>query len=187
MQQSYAKASGVIESLSPRELVEDAMKMHAGAYLRHSVHVIREYEETPVVITDKHKVLQILLNLFHNAKYACDEGGPADKQVVVRIKARGQDGVAIEIADNGIGIAPEHLTRIFSHGFSTRKEGHGFGLHSASLAAKQLGGTLTAQSEGLGKGATFILEWPIKPSGGARPQRGPRDESLDGHSAPVVS
>jgi signal transduction histidine kinase len=136
---------------------------------------------------DKHKTLQILVNILRNAKYACDESGKAEKAVTVRIKRAGNDRVRVEIADNGVGIPPENLTRIFSHGFTTREHGHGFGLHSAALAARQLGGTLTAQSEGLGKGATFILEWPIKPSGGARPQRGPRDESLDGHSAPVVS
>jgi len=71
--------------------------------------------------------------------------------------------VRIEIADNGVGIAPENLTRIFSHGFTTRKHGHGFGLHSSALAAREMGGLLTVQSEGAGKGATFILELPLCP------------------------
>jgi signal transduction histidine kinase len=65
------------------------------------------------------------------------------------------------ISDNGLGILPENLTRIFSHGFTTKKSGHGFGLHSCANAAKELGGSLTVKSEGLGKGATFILDIPI--------------------------
>jgi two-component system NtrC family sensor kinase len=60
-----------------------------------------------------------------------------------------------------VGIAPENLTRIFSHGFTTRTDGHGFGLHSAALAAQQMGGRLTAQSDGPGRGATFTLELPV--------------------------
>jgi signal transduction histidine kinase len=72
----------------------------------------------------------------------------------------GPDSVHITIRDNGAGIPQEMLTRIFQYGFTTRKEGHGFGLHSSALAAQQLGGTLTAQSEGPGQGATFTLELP---------------------------
>jgi signal transduction histidine kinase len=84
--------------------------------------------------------------------------------VTVRIKQVGNDRVRVEITDNGVGIPPENLTRIFSHGFTTRKHGHGFGLHSSVLAAKEMGGTLTVQSEGVGKGATFILELPLAPA-----------------------
>ena len=62
--------------------------------------------------------------------------------------------------DNGIGIPPENLTRIFNHGFTTRKDGHGFGLHSGALAAKEMGGSLTVHSGGTGQGAAFTLELP---------------------------
>jgi signal transduction histidine kinase len=172
MQQTYAKVSGLLEKVEVSELVENAIKMHSTAYLRHSVRIVREYEAVPAIIVDRHKVLQVLVNVFQNAKYACDEGGPADKQVIVRIKRRGPDRVAVEIADNGIGIAPEHLTRIFSHGFTTRKNGHGFGLHSGALAAKEMGGSFTAHSEGVGKGATFILDLPCSP-----PRQQPPEDS----------
>jgi signal transduction histidine kinase len=79
----------------------------------------------------------------------------------VRLKATLANHVRIEIADNGVGIAPENLTRIFNHGFTTRKGGHGFGLHSGALSAKEMGGSLSVHSDGLGKGATFVLELPI--------------------------
>jgi signal transduction histidine kinase len=74
------------------------------------------------------------------------------------------DRVRITIADNGVGIAAEHLTRIFNHGFTTKKDGHGFGLHSGANAAKEMGGTLTAHSDGSGKGAEFTLELPTTAS-----------------------
>jgi signal transduction histidine kinase len=67
----------------------------------------------------------------------------------------------IEVIDTGVGIPPENLERIFSHGFTTRKEGHGFGLHSCALAAKDLGGSLHAESAGPGQGATFTLTLPV--------------------------
>jgi ligand-binding sensor domain-containing protein/signal transduction histidine kinase len=164
MQQNYAKISGAAEKVELSDLVESALKMHSAAYLRHSVRVERQFEEMPAIVVDRHKVLQILINIFQNAKYACDEGGQPDKKVMVQIRRGGPDRVTVEIADNGIGIVPENLTRIFSHGFTTRKNGHGFGLHSAALAAKQMGGVLTARSDGVGKGATFTLELPLYPT-----------------------
>ena len=159
MQQSYAKVSGVIERIEIAELAEDTLRMNAASFARHDVRVVREYSPVPPINTDKHKVLQILINLVRNAKYACDESGRSDKQVTVRVD-NGDDRVRISVIDNGVGVRSENLTRIFNHGFTTRKDGHGFGLHSGALAAKELGGTFTAQSDGPGKGATFALELP---------------------------
>ncbi|HEX8436183.1 ATP-binding protein, partial [Archangium sp.] len=107
-----------------------------------------------------HKVLMILVNLISNAKYALDEAPAEQRCLTLRLEAPTADRVRIEVRDNGMGIAPELLTRIFQHGFTTRDEGHGFGLHSSALAAQELGGTLTAHSEGPGRGATFTLELP---------------------------
>ncbi|HYG21742.1 MAG TPA: ATP-binding protein [Verrucomicrobiae bacterium] len=162
MQQTYARVSGVLEKVDPRELVESAIKMHAGAFARHQVHLVREFQSAPLVLADRHKVLQILVNLLHNAKYACDEGPAEHKQVTVKIQPNGKSAVVIEVADNGVGISPESMKRLFSHGFTTRKNGHGFGLHSAAIAAKELGGRLSAASEGQGRGATFTLEIPVE-------------------------
>jgi signal transduction histidine kinase len=147
------------------EVVENGITMNLGAFSRHGIKVIREYEPVDYLTVDKHKMLQILVNILRNAKYACDESGLSEKRVTVQIKQAGTDRVHVEIADNGVGIASENLTRIFSHGFTTRKHGHGFGLHSSALAAHEMGGTLTVQSEGVGKGATFILELPLRQPG----------------------
>jgi signal transduction histidine kinase len=112
---------------------------------------------------DKHKALQILINLIRNAKHALDEFRSNDRKITIGI-APGEEGfVNFTVADNGVGIAPENITRIFQHGFTTKKSGHGFGLHSSALAAKEMGGTLTVHSDGPSTGATFTLSLPVTP------------------------
>jgi C4-dicarboxylate-specific signal transduction histidine kinase len=120
-----------------------------------------EFEDVPEILVEKHKVLQILVNLLRNAKYACESSSTRDKQVVMRVSNQA-GGVQIKVTDNGVGIRPEHMTRIFSHGFTTKKDGHGFGLHSGALAARDLGGVLRVDSAGPGHGATFTLDLPLK-------------------------
>jgi C4-dicarboxylate-specific signal transduction histidine kinase len=160
MQQSYAKVAGVTEDLPAADLVEDALRMNEGAFLRHGITVNREFESVPPVRVDKHKVLQILINLFRNAKYAMQAANREERVMTINVCRHGGDRVKVLVRDNGIGIEPENLTRIFGHGFTTKRDGHGFGLHSGALAAKEMGGSLQAQSEGPGKGATFVLELP---------------------------
>ncbi len=164
MQQSYARIGGMTEKVKITDLVEDAFRMNVGALDRHQIQLVREYDpsHSPEIIVDKHKVLQILVNLVSNAKYACSESGQREKRLTLRVTS-GDERVRISCVDNGVGIVRENLTRIFSHGFTTRKNGHGFGLHSAALAAKELGGALLAHSEGPGQGATFTLELPLSP------------------------
>jgi PAS domain S-box-containing protein len=161
MQQNYAKLCGVTEIVTVAELVEDSLRLNAGAFARHGVKVRREFTEVPQITVDKHKVLQILVNLIRNAKYACDESGRRDKEVILRIEPCAA-GVRIAVVDNGIGIPAETMARLFSHGFTTRRSGHGFGLHSCALAAQELGATLRATSDGAGLGAAFILELPCE-------------------------
>jgi PAS domain S-box-containing protein len=162
MQQSYARVCGVSEEIGVVELIEDALRMNAGAFVRHDIAIVRQFEVQPIVTVEKHKVLQILVNLMRNAKYACDDSGRADKQMIIRVWME-HGRVKIAVSDNGVGIPPENLTRIFSHGFTTRKHGHGFGLHSGAIVAKELGGAIHAHSDGPGLGATFILELPHNP------------------------
>jgi PAS domain S-box-containing protein len=160
MQQSYGQVLGMTAPLPLVDLVEDALRINASAFSRHDISLVRDYLVHPVVLVDKHKVLQILVNLLVNAKHAVDELGRPDKQITVRIS--GDDEHArVSVIDNGVGIPAENLTRIFAHGFTTRVSGHGFGLHSGALAAQELGGSLAAQSEGPGRGATFVLELPL--------------------------
>ncbi len=163
MQQTYATSAGVVEIVTAETLVEDALRMNAGALTRHDVQVVREYADNPQLSVDRHKVLQILVNLIRNAKYSLDEAGRPEKLLTLRINANGNNCAKISVIDAGVGIPPQNLTKIFSRGFTTRKDGHGFGLHSASLAAKEMGGSLLAHSDGPGTGAAFVLELPLQP------------------------
>lgn len=160
MQQNYAKVSGCQEVVDLAALVEDSLNLNVGAFTRHRIDVIRDFETVPPLSLDKHKVLQVLINLVRNAKYACDASENVPKTITLRV-ARGDGRVKISVSDNGIGIPPENLSRIFQHGFTTREEGHGFGLHSSALAAREIGGSLSVHSDGLNRGATFVLEIPI--------------------------
>ena len=111
---------------------------------------------------DRQKVLQILVNLVKNAADSLAESGIDEKAITIKNRVRGSNRLVIDIGDNGVGISAENLTRIFAHGFTTKKSGHGFGLHTGALAAKEMGGNLSASSEGLGHGAVFSLEIPVK-------------------------
>ena len=164
MQQGYARNCGLLEKVPAAELMENALRISAPAIERHGIVIARAYEPIGTMVTDRHKVLQILLNLIQNAKDAVKAGGRQPRTVQVRIRSAADSRVSFEVEDNGIGIAPENLARIFSHGFTTKKSGHGFGLHSGALAATELGGALRAFSEGLGSGALFTLELPLQTS-----------------------
>jgi PAS domain S-box-containing protein len=161
MQQTYATMIGVNEPQSPVLLMEDSLRMNSGALARHEVVVERDFQVVPPVMAERGKVLQILVNLIRNAKYALDSCDKDKKILTLRI-APGQAGMArLIVSDNGVGIAPENLPRIFQHGFTTKVHGHGFGLHSSVLAAKEMNGSLTVQSKGVGHGAEFTLELPV--------------------------
>ncbi|MBV9725219.1 MAG: PAS domain-containing protein, partial [Gammaproteobacteria bacterium] len=163
MQQGHAKRGGVTDTLDMRLLVEDSLRMNHGAFSRHGVTIVRDFAEVPLIQVDKHRVLQILVNVIRNAKYACAEKKGGEKLVTVRVRATAA-AIVVAVSDTGIGIPPENLERIFSHGFTTRVDGHGFGLHSSALAAREIGGSLLAESPGPGRGATFTLTLPLAPA-----------------------
>jgi PAS domain S-box-containing protein len=161
MQQSYARTGGNTEPLKVVDLVEDALRINESAMTRHSIRLVRDFtDHAPLVMADRNKILQILVNLIRNAKHALDDGPSTERVLVIGIQLK-QQMVAVSIKDNGIGIPPENIARLFSYGFTTKKDGHGFGLHSGVNAAREMGGSLYATSEGFGTGATFFLELPV--------------------------
>ena len=161
-QQSYAKVSGLVENIGLAELVEDALRILEPGFVRHKIRVERDFESLPPLAVEKHKILQILLNLLRNAKQAVKERDGEERLIRVRIRRLGEHRISLAVQDTGVGLPSENLTRVFAHGFTTKPDGHGFGLHSCALAAKQMGGALRAESEGPDHGATFILELPLK-------------------------
>jgi signal transduction histidine kinase len=160
MQQAYAATAGVVEPVDPLSLMEDSLRMNMGARDSDEVKVVREFQAVPLIMADRHRVLQILTNLVLNAKHALSARGLGDKMLRLRIEKGGSGCVRFVVQDNGHGISAENLARVFQHGFTTKAKGLGFGLHSSILAAKEMGGTLTVQSDGPGRGATFTLELP---------------------------
>jgi signal transduction histidine kinase len=165
-QQSDAGTPSMTEEVWIQELIEDAVLVTLMPTDQERIEVQRDVEEVPAFAGDKHAILQILINLLSNAKYAVMGNEGARKKI--RISARLKDGetgmrARIEVADNGVGIEPENLTRVFQHGFTTKPGGHGFGLHSSANAAGKMGGSLRACSAGRGCGTTFMLEIPATP------------------------
>jgi C4-dicarboxylate-specific signal transduction histidine kinase len=162
IQQSHDTPAGLTEVVSVGELLEEALQVKTPGMSPSSVEIIRKFENIPPCRLDHHKFLQIVINLLSNASYAVKDSDNTSKIITVRLKKKGDDRFLVEIADNGIGIRGENLDKIFSLGFTTRKGGHGLGLHSAAIYAKKMGGSLKVHSGGPGKGAVFTLELPLQ-------------------------
>ncbi|MCU1277444.1 MAG: Chemotaxis protein methyltransferase CheR [bacterium] len=162
-QQQHAKAGGVTEELSLTELLDDAVLLHESAFTGAGIAVERQYAELAPLQIDRHKLLQITVNLLRNARHALVDAARTDKRLLISVDRLEVDRVRVQVVDNGAGIAPENLSRMFQHGFTTKKDGHGFGLHMSALMARSMGGSLTFASEGLGCGAAFTLELPLTP------------------------
>jgi signal transduction histidine kinase len=159
-QQGSAQLFGVLETLAPAQLFEDALRLNAESLDRHGISLERVFDPVGQVKADRHKVLQILVNLLKNAKDALQAVKPGERTIRVRVSATAGNMTCLAVEDNGPGILRENLTRIFQHGFTTKPSGHGFGLHSSVLAAREMGGDLIALSPGLGLGSTFQLTLP---------------------------
>jgi signal transduction histidine kinase len=160
LQQTYAHSTLITEECELSLLAEDSLSIQMPALRRHGINVVRELSLPCRVRVDKHKVLQILINLISNAKNAMASLPQGTRNLQMRLEVDGGKAL-IRVVDNGMGIAPEVRARLFSQGFTTRESGHGLGLHSSALAARMLGGRLTLESEGPGLGATATLELPL--------------------------
>ncbi len=159
-QQSHAQVSTLVEELSPLELLEFSLRLAEASLARHRIRVTRDYAQAANVRAQRQKAVQILTNLIRNAKEALDDIPEAGRQLQLSVKPGRSGFVEVSVEDSGPGIAAENLVRIFNFGFTTKKGGHGYGLHNAALAAREMGGSLKAFSAGHGKGARFVLELP---------------------------
>ena len=189
MQQTYARLGGVTELIAPDQLMEDALRICETGLARHAIQLVRDYAQVPLVAIDKHKALQIIINLIRNAQHALEQCPRTDKQLTIRIGAAQAGTVRLQVIDNGIGIPTENLTRIFQHGFTTKRDGHGFGLHSGALAAKQMNGNLTIHSDGLGLGSICTLDLPVQSESSHSPtssQRRGESPRLDRTTGPGI-
>lgn len=162
IQQDHARLKAVLEPITPEELVSQALKICGAKFKNQGIALYSEFENLPSFLVDRHKVLQILVNLIDNAIQALDDQSDPAPSITIGIRKLGRQRMMFTVEDNGKGISKENLTRIFSYGFTTRNTGHGFGLHNAANAATELNGSLRVDSEGTGRGAIFYLELPFK-------------------------
>lgn len=162
-QQSLSGISGITEKIFLPEVIDTALQMSVNPNDDKCIKIIKNYEKCPIINTDKSKLLQILVNLIRNAKHSVLEKESKEvKMIMVVLKViNDKQHISIEICDNGIGIPPVNLNRIFTFGFTTKEQGHGFGLHSCALSTQELGGSIRAESLGIGKGASFFLILPM--------------------------
>lgn len=163
MQQANAKGSSeMLELLSLRAIAEDVVRMAAVSSAGYFIEVVYDFEDVPPTLVDRHRLYQILLNLVNNARHAIKDGNRGEGRITLRLRKEDGGGLRLEVEDTGCGIPAENLNKIFNYGFTTRREGHGFGLHGSACAAVEMGGSLTCRSEGPGHGAVFTLTFPFK-------------------------
>ena len=169
MQQSFAGVCGLEEPVCLFKLFADAELLLSNSIYRHEIELTLDFEELPMLMLERQRVLQVVVNLLKNAKDALTSSSTENRKLTVKA-ARHNEMLKVEVTDNGVGIASADLTKIFSHGFTTKQTGHGFGLHSCANTIQEMGGELTAKSDGLGHGATFTMTIPFKPATTERPR-----------------
>jgi signal transduction histidine kinase len=189
-QRSHARSVGLLEIVGVNALIDAALELQAPSWSELGIALERQLASLPRLRIDKHKVIEILVNLISNARQSLRESGRADKRVRIRTEPASPAGsvtgrpagnaagdaagaverVRIHVEDNGMGIAPEHRAKLFRLGFTTKRDGSGIGLHSSAIAAQQLGGSLSFHSDGPGQGAVFTLELPVAPPGAKAPK-----------------
>jgi len=161
MQQGMVKSGGLHEPVVLVDLMEQALTINKVLLEQLEGKIVREFTDIPEVIVDKHQTLQILVNLIRNSIQAMETVDRKILTVRIGLATNERNMVQLEVTDTGVGIHADQLTHIFSQGFTTKKDGHGFGLHSGALLAKNMGGSLHVRSEGVWCGATFALILPV--------------------------
>src|SRR5882724_10396924 len=161
-QQSYARRGGVTEEVDVEELIDNAIALNFTECT--DVTIRRDYQIAPRVTRDRHKLIQILGNLLTNARHALRDQAQGQRVLTVRIRASMSDSFAVDVEDSGTGIESGVLPHLFEFGFTTKKDGHGFGLHASANLAKEVGGELSGHSDGPGRGARFSLRVPLSTS-----------------------
>jgi signal transduction histidine kinase len=167
-QSEFSRSDHLIEPTDPAAVIEQALVLTSDSFEHHHIRVERRLHECGRVALDRHRVLQVVTNLIANAKHAVKGVDEKERWIAIeldRLPEPGDGVLCIRVVDNGVGIPPENLERIFSFGFSTRPGGQGVGLHSAANQAREMGGDLRAESAGAGHGAVFTLTLPIRLAG----------------------
>ncbi|MEM7455560.1 MAG: ATP-binding protein [Planctomycetota bacterium] len=180
-QQSYATTSGFHSLVNLTDAIETSLQIVIEQLRQNSVTVIQDCVEDCVAMTDRQKLIQVLVNLFKNANHSIEEFGPEVRELTIRLRKDHDSMYSISVTDTGLGMTGDVMDKIFQHGFTTRKQkgGHGFGLHHSVIAMEEMGGSLSVESEGPGKGATFHLKVPSGVNGPASRPDSKAKEDID--------
>ena len=155
-QQELATTSGMVERVPVRQIVGQAHLLLNTSLIRHHIEWVLDVPPDLIATLDRHRAVQILTNLLANGRDAMRDV-TGERRLVVR--ATGQEGwIAIQVTDTGSGVSQALAERVFEHGFTTKADGHGFGLHSSALAATEMGGRLSLKAAD--RGAHFVLSVP---------------------------
>lgn len=169
LQSTVGGLSSMKEKVYIPDLIDSALNITLSSLKNAGLEIEKSYDQSPIILVDKSKLLQILVNVIKNAgESTLENAEKKSKKITISMNQYKHDFIKIVVEDNGIGIAQENISRIFSFGFTTKENGHGFGLHSSGLSAQEMGGSLIADSKGLGQGAQFILTLPIKGDDGKK-------------------
>jgi len=144
------------EEVELGSVIDNSLKIQESNILKHNIKVIKDLKLPLFFVTNRTKLTHILVNLIKNAVEAM-RNTENEPTLSIRLYLNAQSIPVIEVNDNGDGIAKEDLKKMFTYGFTTKENGHGFGLHTCANYMNEMGGSITVHSDGKGKGATFIL------------------------------
>ncbi len=159
-QQSYAGAASLTENCKLSVIIEDALTMQRESLAQYSISIEKNFKDIQKVSVQKTKLIHILVNLINNAIEAMTEINEENRKLAIMIYSK-EKYAYIKVKDTGMGVLQKNIRKIFSHGYTTKKKGHGFGLHTSANYMTEMKGRMWAESDGEGKGTAFILEFPI--------------------------
>lgn len=156
-QQAYANSSFMYQEIDLAKEVDTMIALTISDSKGGGVVIEKRFAPHAPLIAQREKVGHIIANLIKNAFEALSEVPRDRRRITISIFEGAYGTTVLEVSDTGCGIKVEDLTRIFSFGFTTKPDGHGFGLHHCANAMTEMNGKLSVSSPGLGKGATFTM------------------------------
>ena len=164
LQMRYARLTGDIETVNVNKVLLDSLEMLEDTIVKNSVTVTKELDpELPAIRIEQSKLLQVMINIVKNAVEAMRNTEPEKRSIKItsRFDSVGKS-VSISVKDSGVGFEQEAQKKLFTYGYTTKKTGSGFGLHSCANFLIAYHGSIEAKSEGSGKGAEFIINLPVR-------------------------
>lgn len=156
-QQSYTGVRSNMESIDLCAAADDVIRMYRAMIDKAGIRVIRSYESSTPALAQRTKLYHVLTNIIKNAIESMENVG-GEKVLTIIVKEEETGKICIHICDTGEGISDNNIESIFAYGYTTKKGGHGFGLHSCANYMTEMKGRLRAKNSETGKGAVFTLE-----------------------------